>query len=84
MLFTSWGVVSLGLGETSLGFFKVLGAVAGPVLAVAAFQILRVNTRFLPPEIRPSLWRRAALVLCGLGYAVLAVVSLVSLVASGG
>jgi hypothetical protein len=83
LLFTSWGVVSLGLGESSLGFFKVLGAVAGPVLAVAAFQILRVNTRFLPPEIRPPLWRRAALVLCGLGYAALAVASLVSLVAPG-
>ncbi|MBN9517126.1 Nramp family divalent metal transporter [bacterium] len=84
MLFTSWGVVSLGFGETALGLFKVLGAVAGPVLAVAAFQILRVNTRFLPPEIRPPLWRRAALVLCGVGYAALTVASLVSLLAPGG
>lgn len=83
MLFTSWGVVSLGLGETALSLFKVLGAVAGPVLAVAAFQILRVNTRFLPPPIRPPLWRRAALALCGVGYAALAVASLVSLVVGG-
>ena len=80
MLFTSWGVVSLGFGETALGLFKLLGAVAGPVLAVASFQILRVNTRFLPPEVRPPLWRRATLVLCGLGYAALAVASVVSLV----
>ncbi|HVK12935.1 MAG TPA: Nramp family divalent metal transporter, partial [Gemmataceae bacterium] len=84
MLFTSWGVVSLTLGETALSLFKVLGVVAGPVLAVAAFQILRVNTRFLPPPIRPSLWRRGALLVCGLGYAGLAVASLVSLLASGG
>lgn len=79
LLFTSWGVVSLAFGETALGLFKLLGAVAGPVLAVASFQILRVNTRFLPPEVRPLLWRRAALVLCGVGYAALAIASLVSL-----
>lgn len=81
MLFTSWGVVSLTFGETALGFFKVLGAVACPVLAVAAFQILRVNTRFLPGPIRPPFWRRAALVLCGVVYSALAAASLVSLFA---
>jgi hypothetical protein len=84
LLFTSWGVVSLTFGESALGLFKVLGVVACPVLAVAAFQILRVNTRFLPPEIRPPLWRRAALVLCGVGYSALAIASLVSLFTSGG
>jgi hypothetical protein len=83
LLFTSWGVVSLTLGESALDLFKVLGAVACPVLAVAAFQILRVNTRFLPPPIRPPLWRRAALLLCGLVYSALAVASLVSLFPSG-
>jgi hypothetical protein len=84
LLFTSWGVVSLTFGESALGLFKLLGAVAGPVLAVAAFQILRVNTRFLPEPIRPPLWRRAALVLCGVGYAALAIASLVSLFAASG
>jgi hypothetical protein len=79
LLFTSWGVVSLTLGESALGLFKVLGLVACPVLAVAAFQILRVNTRFLPPPIRPPLWRRAALLLCGVTYSALAIASLVSL-----
>jgi hypothetical protein len=69
--------------QSALGLLKVLGAVACPVLAVAAFQILRVNTRFLPRQIRPPLWRRAALALCGVGYAALATASLVSLFASG-
>lgn len=81
LLFTSWGVVSLTMGESALGLFKVLGVVACPVLAVASFQILRVNTRFLPPQIRPPHWRRAALVLCGLGYSALAIASLVSMFA---
>jgi hypothetical protein len=84
LLFTTWGVVSLTLGESALGLFKVLGVVACPVLAVAAFQILRVNTRFLPREIRPPLWRRAALALCGVVYSALAIASLVSLFADGG
>ncbi len=83
LLFTSWGVVSLSLGGSALSLFKVLGAVACPVLAVAAFQILRVNARFLPREIRPPLWRRAALALCGVVYSALAIASLVSLFTSG-
>lgn len=79
LLFTSWGVVSLTLGESALGLFKVLGVVACPVLAVGAFLILRVNTRFLPPAIRPPLWRRAGLVVCGVAYSALALASLRSL-----
>lgn len=84
LLFASWGVVSLTMGESALGLFKVLGVVACPVLAVAAFQILRVNTRFLPPAIRPPLWRCAALLLCGVAYSALAIASLVSLFKFGG
>ncbi|MBW3542144.1 MAG: hypothetical protein KY476_17885 [Planctomycetes bacterium] len=56
--------------------FKILGAVAGPVLAIAAVQILRVNTRLLPAELRPPLWRRAALVLCALFYGTFAATQL--------
>lgn len=84
LLFTAWGVVSLTLGASALDLFKILGVVACPILAVAAFQILRVNTRFLPRHIRPPLWRRVALVLCGLGYSVLAITSLISLFMSHG
>ena len=40
--------------------------------------------RFLPAPIRPPLWRRTALVLCGLAYSALALVSLASLFAAGG
>ncbi|MBL8864638.1 MAG: Nramp family divalent metal transporter [Planctomycetia bacterium] len=79
LLFTSWGVASLTLGESALGLFKVLGVVACPVLAIGAFLILRVNTRFLPTAIRPPLWRRIALFLCGVVYSALALASLVSL-----
>ncbi len=68
LCFALWGVVALAVGENALSLFKILGVVAGPILAVAAIQILRVNTRFLPPELRPTLWRRAGLIACAVFY----------------
>lgn len=68
-----WGVVSLAVGENAISLFKILGTMASPILTVAAFQILRVNTRFLPPQLRPPLWRRAGLVACGLFYGTVSV-----------
>jgi hypothetical protein len=75
LLFTVIGAIALAMGDNALSLFKVLGLVASPILSVGAFQILRVNTRFLPPEIRPSLWRRLALVGCGLCYGAITVAS---------
>ena len=68
MAVITWGVVALAIGENAISLFKILGAMASPILAIAAIQILRVNTRFLPPDIRPPLWRRIGLVMCGLFY----------------
>jgi hypothetical protein len=67
LVFTVWALVAANLGSV-LTLFKVLGIVANPIMAIAAVQILRVNTRFLPKEIRPPLWRRIALVACALFY----------------
>lgn len=64
---TVWAVISVQFGNV-IDLFKLLGTVASPILAVAAVQVLRVNTRFLPREVRPPLWRRAALVLCAAAY----------------
>ena len=64
---TVWAVIAVHLGNV-LQLFKVLGIVANPIMAIAAVQILRVNTRFLPKEVRPPLWRQVGLVLCALAY----------------
>lgn len=64
---TVWAVFAIHLGHV-LELFKVLGIVANPIMAIAAVQILRVNRRFLPPEIRPPLWRQIGLVLCAIAY----------------
>lgn len=60
ILLTAWALFAIHLGSV-LQLFKVLGIVASPIMAIAAIQILRINTRFLPPEFRPPLWRRVAL-----------------------
>ncbi len=64
---TIWAVFAVHLGSV-IDLFKVLGIVANPIMAIAAIQILRVNTRFLPPELRPPLWRRAGMILCAVVY----------------
>ncbi len=54
----------------------LLGAnIAGGNLVVLSLHTLVVNRKFLPRELRPSLWREAGLVLCALfflGFALLA------------
>ncbi|MDA1230791.1 MAG: Nramp family divalent metal transporter, partial [Planctomycetota bacterium] len=77
--FTVLGIIILAFGDNALSLFKILGVFAGPILAVGAFQILRVNTRFLPKEIQPPLWRRVSLVMCALFFGLLSIASLASL-----
>lgn len=55
-LLTGWALFAIHLG-TALDLFKILGLVASPIMAFAAVQILRINTRFLPRELRPRWWR---------------------------
>lgn len=66
-LLTIWALVSVHFGSV-LDLFKILAVIANPIMAIAAVQILLVNRKFLPPEIRPPWWRQAALVLCALVY----------------
>jgi hypothetical protein len=68
--FALWGLVAVNWGS-AMSLFKAIAAVAGLVLAIASFQVLIVNTRLLPPELRPPLWRKLGLVACGLFYLVM-------------
>jgi hypothetical protein len=65
--FTIWGAVAVNWGN-AMSLFKAIAAVAGFVLALAAVQVLLVNTRLLPKELQPPLWRKAALIACALFY----------------
>lgn len=66
-ILTLWALFAANLGSV-LALFKVLGIVANPIMTIAAIQIWRVNTRFLPPGVRPPLWRQIALGVCALFY----------------
>jgi hypothetical protein len=64
---TVWGVIALQLARPML--LLQLGAnMAGVVFIISALQLLYLNTRVLPPALRPPLWRRIALVGMALFY----------------
>ena len=70
-----WGIIALRLAQPF--FLLQIGAnVAGFIFIVASIHLLYVNTRLLPRELRPPLWRRAALVLMSLFYATFLVLSI--------
>ncbi len=74
-----WGMGALGLAQPM--FLLLLGAnVAGINFIVASLHLLYVNTRLLPPHVRPPLWRRAVLVAMALFYSCFVGLSLSSLV----
>ena len=65
--FAVWGMIAVNWAN-AMSLFKIIANMAGLVLAIAAIQVLRVNSKLLPAELQPPLWRKAALVLCSLFY----------------
>jgi hypothetical protein len=62
-----WGILALRLAQPF--WLLQLGAnVAAFIFVVASLHLLYINTRLLPPELRPPLWRRAALVVMAVFY----------------
>ncbi|MGX7953167.1 Nramp family divalent metal transporter [Tsuneonella sp. HG249] len=66
-LFVAWGLVALGLAQPIV-LLQLSANVGGVVMVLASLHILYVNTTMLPPELRPPLWRRAALVVTAVFY----------------
>ncbi len=62
-----WGIVALRLAQPII-LLQIAANVAGFVFVVATLHLLYVNTRLLPPEIRPSRARCAVLVAMSLFY----------------
>jgi hypothetical protein len=73
--FTAWGAIVVMLAK-AMTLFQILAAIAGLVLVPASIQVLIVNTRLLPPPLRPSWWRRGALIACSLFYAAVCILVL--------
>jgi hypothetical protein len=73
-----WGVLALRLAQPIV-LLKMSANVAGVVFIIASLHLLYVNTRLLPPHVRPAWWRRAALVAMSLFYLVFVGLSVSSL-----
>ena len=62
-----WGMIALRLAPPIV-LLQIGANVAGAVFVVAPLHLLYINTRLLPPALRPSLFRRATLVAMVLFY----------------
>ena len=66
-VFVVWGVIALGMAQPIV-LLQLSANVGGVVMVLSSLHILYVNTTLLPPQLRPPLWRRVALVAMALFY----------------
>lgn len=63
-----WGIIALRLTQPIV-LLALSANMAGIVFVISGIHVLYVNTRLLPVELRPPMWRRVALVALSLFYA---------------
>jgi len=73
----AWGIFALRLAQPIV-LLKIGANVAGAVFVIAAPHLLYVNTRILPPHVRPPMWRRVALAAMAVFYAFFVTLSIAS------
>src|SRR5688500_6502705 len=69
-----WGVIALRMARP-IALLQLGANVAAVVFVVASLHLLYINTRLLPVELRPPMWRRVALVVMAVFYAFFVVLS---------
>jgi hypothetical protein len=62
-----WGILALRLTQPII-LLALSANMAGIVFIISSIHLLYVNTRLLPVELRPPIWRRVALVALALFY----------------
>jgi hypothetical protein len=83
IVITVWGLIAFRLAQPI--FLLQLGAqMAAIVFVISSLHLLYINTRLLPPELRPPMWRRAFLVATSVFYAAFVVMWLRGLIAPPG
>src|SRR6476661_7392410 len=80
-LITTWGIIALRLTQPII-LLAVSANMAGIVFIISSIPLLYVNTRLLPVELRPPLWRRVALVALALFYGLFLTLWLWSLISN--
>ena len=76
---TAWGIIALRLTQPII-LLALSANMAGIVFIISSLHLLYVNTRLLPVELRPPLWRRVALVALSVFYGFFLVLWLWSLI----
>ena len=78
-VFVTWGAIALRVAQPIV--LLQLGAnIGGLIFVIASIHLLYINCTLLPVEVRPPLWRRAALVVFAVFYGVFVALWLSSLV----
>jgi hypothetical protein len=62
-----WGLFAMRLAQPIV-LLKLGANIAGAIFVLASMHLLYVNTRLLPPHVRPPFWRCAALVVMAAFY----------------
>jgi hypothetical protein len=73
-----WGMIALRLAQPIV-LLQIGANVAGVVFIITSLHVLYLNTRLLPPELRPPMWRRVVLVFMCLFYGYFSALSISSL-----
>jgi hypothetical protein len=73
-----WGIIALRLAQPIV-LLQIGANVAGVVFVITSLHLLYINTRLLPPALRPPTWRRALLVFMAVFYGFFSVLSISSL-----
>ena len=76
---TVWGILALRMTQPIV-LLALSANMAGIVFIISSLHLLYVNTRLLPIELRPPMWRRLALVALSLFYGMFLVLWLWSLI----
>jgi hypothetical protein len=73
-----WGMVALGMTQPIV-LLQVGANVASVAFIVTSLHLLYINTKLLPPALRPPMWRRLVLVAMALFYGYFSFLSISSL-----
>jgi hypothetical protein len=73
-----WGLIALRLAQPVF-LLQLAANIGGVIFVLASLHLLYLNTRLLPPALRPPLWRRLALVAMAVFYGVFSAMWLIRL-----
>lgn len=73
-----WGILALRVAQPIV-LLQIAANVASVVFIITSLHLLHINTRLLPPALRPPAWRRAMLVFMAIFYGFFSALSIASL-----